>query len=63
MHWYSLHVYPAMFATALSVAGCLGWVLLVWQDSRGDGHTRCRKCGHILRGLSKPICPECGTPI
>lgn len=26
-------------------------------------HTRCRKCRHILRGLSQPRCPECGEPI
>ncbi len=24
------------------------------------GHTRCGGCGHILRGLSEPRCPECG---
>ena len=28
-----------------------------------DGETRCRKCDYILRGLTKPICPECGEPI
>lgn len=27
------------------------------------GETRCRKCRHILRGLSEPRCPECGEPI
>lgn len=24
---------------------------------------QCRKCGYILRGLSKPRCPDCGEPI
>ena len=28
-----------------------------------DEFTRCRKCHHILRGLSEPRCPECGTKI
>jgi hypothetical protein len=28
-----------------------------------DGETHCRKCGHILRGISEPRCPECGEPI
>ena len=27
------------------------------------GHSRCRKCRYILRGLSEPRCPECGEPI
>lgn len=35
---------------------------------RRDGNpssseTLCRKCGHILRGLSSPRCPECGESI
>ena len=28
-----------------------------------DTETRCRKCGYILKGLSKPECPECGEVI
>lgn len=28
-----------------------------------DPYTRCRKCGYILCGLSRPRCPECGEPI
>lgn len=28
-----------------------------------DGEPRCRKCRHILRGLTEPRCPECGEPI
>jgi hypothetical protein len=27
-----------------------------------DGVPRCRNCGYILTGLSRPRCPECGTP-
>lgn len=30
---------------------------------RGDNETRCRRCGHILRGLTEPRCPECGERI
>ncbi len=33
------------------------------DDITAEGHTRCRKCRHILRGLSAPRCPECGEPI
>ena len=28
-----------------------------------DGFTRCGDCGHILKGLSEPRCPECGLRI
>ena len=28
-----------------------------------DRETRCRHCGHILRGITAPRCPECGTAI
>lgn len=60
---FSLHFYPALFAVALSAAACLGWVMVTRQYARGDGETRCRKCRYILRGLSEPVCPECGTRI
>ena len=28
-----------------------------------DAEPRCRTCGQILRGLTEPRCPECGTRI
>jgi hypothetical protein len=28
-----------------------------------DGEPHCRRCDHILRGLSEPRCPECGEAI
>jgi len=28
-----------------------------------DGHTRCGKCGYILKGLTEPRCSECGERI
>ncbi len=28
-----------------------------------DGHTRCGKCGYILKGLTEPRCSECGDRI
>src|SRR5687768_9798309 len=30
---------------------------------RTDKETRCRKCQYILKGISEPICPECGERI
>ena len=47
----------------ITVCACLGWVLVTRTTERRDGETRCRTCGYILRGLSEPRCPECGTPI
>ena len=29
----------------------------------GEMETRCRKCQHILRGITEPRCPECGERI
>jgi rubrerythrin len=31
--------------------------------SPDDGETRCRKCQYILKGITEPICPECGEKI
>lgn len=28
-----------------------------------DSFPRCGRCNQILRGITEPICPECGTPI
>lgn len=55
--WHMAHALP------LAALACVGWVLVTWQEARGDGETRCRKCNYILRGLSEPRCPECGEPI
>lgn len=39
------------------------WVIVRCRADPVDGETRCRKCHHILRGLSQPLCPECGEAI
>ncbi|MCZ6653216.1 MAG: hypothetical protein O7D91_09340 [Planctomycetota bacterium] len=35
------------------------------RDNAGssEGHTRCGKCGYILKGLTEPRCSECGERI
>lgn len=48
---------------SLTIVSCVGWVLACLDRGRIDDQTRCRKCGHILRGLSEPRCPECGERI
>ena len=34
-----------------------------WAEAFPDNELRCRKCQYILRGLTKPRCPECGEAI
>ena len=36
--------------------------MLTPRETR-DGHTRCGKCGYILKGLTEPRCSECGERI
>lgn len=46
---------------AVAVYGLLTWR---WGPrAADDNEVRCRKCRHILRGLTLPRCPECGEPI
>ena len=33
---------------------------LLTPREKKDGHTRCGKCGYILKGLTEPRCSECG---
>jgi len=69
---FSIGVNPIQ---AYQVAGFLYWVgtffvaiaafglISYWTRTPFAGHTRCRKCGHILRGITEPRCPECGERI
>lgn len=54
-----------MFGNALVFLVPLALALYVYDRLRRrgvrDGHTRCGRCGYILKGLSEPRCPECGT--
>ena len=43
--------------TSILAVGCL------YKVRAGHNNTRCRKCGYILRGLTEPVCPECGQVI
>ncbi len=47
----------------LPLCACVGWTLCTIIAIRTDEYTRCRKCRHILRGISEPRCPECGEHI
>ena len=48
---------------ALIALASFGLLSLWRRPVPGDGETRCRKCGYILRGISEPRCPECGEGI
>lgn len=65
--WYNSdmsHVaYPRTMATVLTVCACMGWVMMNLAEACSWGQPRCRKCRYVLRGLTEPRCPECGTPL
>lgn len=53
------YLLPVTFAAAL-----IGAVMYrVLPGSMPDGECRCRRCGYILKGLSRPECPECGEAV
>jgi heme A synthase len=56
---------PALIALSitLTATACFGWLLVFLGRARGDHETHCRKCNHILRGISEPRCSECGERI
>jgi len=37
--------------------------LIPRSTKKPSGEILCRKCNHILRGLTEPRCPECGERI
>ena len=52
---------------ALCVAGAIISIVEYINAVRARLHvareTRCRRCGHALRGLTEPKCSECGEVI
>lgn len=62
-NWYPQPPTVFWLPVVLTGAAIVGWVLTTITAGRRDSETRCRACGHILRGLSEPRCPECGEPI
>ena len=60
--WYHSSRFTSV-VFCLTMLASIGWVLATLTATRRDDETRCRKCRHILRGLSEPRCPECGTVI
>lgn len=62
------HVVKEIICAAVMVLPAASMALFVSRALQGankalDIETRCRKCKHILRGVSEPRCPECGEAI
>ena len=54
----------SMVYTSVTVAVCLAVYARLSRDpARESGELHCRRCDHILRGISEPRCPECGERI
>ncbi len=53
------------FAVAFVPGPIIATVLvhMLTPREKKDGHTRCGKCGYILKGLTEPRCSECGERI
>jgi hypothetical protein len=53
----------ALFPTLVTVGVFLAVDRYLRAKENGEFETRCRKCGHILRGITEPRCSECGERI
>ena len=60
-YWHVILLMPTVFLAAPATAAVLVHVLT--PKVLLDGHTRCGKCGYILKGLTEPRCSECGERI
>ena len=57
---------PRFFWPPLLLAGPTATAVLLHMltpREKKDDHTRCGKCGYILKGLTEPRCSECGEKI
>ncbi len=59
--WLFFVSFAVAFVPGPIVATVLAHVLTPRETK--DGHTRCGKCGYILKGLTEPRCSECGEQI
>ncbi|MCH8851065.1 MAG: hypothetical protein IID41_00270 [Planctomycetes bacterium] len=59
--WLVMFFLLSIFSTGPIATAVLAHVLTPKEIL--DGHTRCGKCGYILKGLTEPRCSECGERI
>lgn len=57
--WYM----PYYWGVVPLVAAVLAHALVARPARMRDSESRCRRCQHILRGLTEPRCTECGEEI
>jgi hypothetical protein len=59
--WHRMLLGTLIFAIPTAMLGVVVvWVRRRWWRIHGPG--RCARCGYLLYGLSRTVCPECGTP-
>ena len=63
--WISQGTFALIFLSGFVMAPLAATVLahVLTPREKKDGHTRCGKCGYILKGLTEPRCSECGERI
>ncbi len=55
--------YLILIAASFLSLAIYGVLTSLRRPKTSDSETRCRKCRHILRGITEPRCPECGERI
>jgi len=63
--WYQLLIDVCFYDLPLTLLAILVGIFTYKLILRpvATTETRCRACGYILKGLSRPECPECGEGI
>ena len=57
-------VADALVGVIIAAPGVLVAIALaLYVRDLNPGETRCRRCGQVLKGLTKPRCPKCGEAI
>lgn len=60
---YALQIEWGLAFLSACFAVAINEYLIKRHEPEIKPETYCRYCGHILRGLSAPRCPECGRSI
>ncbi len=59
--WRTLAYFAGSVVSAAGLVACFRGIRAAEFGLRRLG-PYCRKCSYLLRGLTEPRCPECGTP-
>lgn len=63
--WWHMAIQVLRYELPITLIAALAAVIVYRLPPRAriDPECRCRRCGYIFKGLSKPECPECGEVI